>query len=38
MWSDGEPIDPSPAVDQAINGDFPWLEIQCKRVPQVDLH
>jgi hypothetical protein len=26
MWSDGEPIDPSPTIDQAINGGFPWLE------------
>jgi hypothetical protein len=31
MWSDGEPIDPSPNIDQAINGGFPWLEIQCSR-------
>jgi hypothetical protein len=31
MWSDGEPIDPSPTIDQAINGGFPWLEIQCSR-------
>jgi phage FluMu protein Com len=31
MWSDGEPIDPSPTVDQAINGGFPWLEIRCSR-------
>ena len=31
MWSDGEPIDPSPTIDQAINGGFPWLEIQCAR-------
>jgi hypothetical protein len=23
MWSDGEPIDPSPSIDQAINGGFP---------------
>ena len=28
---DGEPIDPSPTIDQAINGGFPWLEIQCSR-------
>ena len=28
MWSDGEPIDPSPTIDQALNGGFPWLEIQ----------
>src|ERR1700682_2803429 len=31
MWSDGEPIDPSPSVDQAVNGGFPWLEIRCAR-------
>lgn len=31
MWSDGEPIDPSPTIDQAINGGLPWLEIQCSR-------
>jgi hypothetical protein len=31
MWADGEPIDPSPTIDQAINGGFPWLEIQCTR-------
>jgi hypothetical protein len=31
MWADGEPIDPSPTVDQAINGGFPWLEIECTR-------
>ncbi|MDR6658995.1 hypothetical protein J2W51_001537 [Tardiphaga robiniae] len=31
MWADGEPIDPSPTVDQAINGGFPWLEIECSR-------
>ncbi|WP_342724655.1 hypothetical protein AAFG07_37595 [Bradyrhizobium sp. B097] len=31
MWSDGEPIDPSPAIDQAVNGGFPWLEIMCER-------
>ena len=31
MWADGEPIDPSPAVDQAINGGYPWLEIRCSR-------
>jgi hypothetical protein len=29
MWSDGEPIDPSPTIDQAINGGVPWLEIPC---------
>jgi hypothetical protein len=31
MWSVGEPIDPSPTIDQAINGGFPWLEIECSR-------
>jgi hypothetical protein len=31
MWADGEPIDPSPTVDQALNGGFPWLEIECTR-------
>jgi hypothetical protein len=31
MWSDGEPVDPSPTIDQAVNGGFPWLEIQCAR-------
>jgi len=31
MRSDGEPIDPSPTIDQAVNGGFPWLEIQCAR-------
>lgn len=31
MWSAGGPIDPSPTVDQAISGGFPWLEIRCPR-------
>ena len=31
MWSDGGPVDPSPTIDQAINGGFPWLEIACSR-------
>jgi hypothetical protein len=31
MWSDGGPIDPSPTIDQTINGGFPWLEIKCSR-------
>jgi hypothetical protein len=31
MWSDGGPVDPSPSIDQAINGGFPWLEIACSR-------
>jgi len=28
MWSDGGPIDPSPTIDQAINGGY---EIKCSR-------
>ena len=24
MWANGEPIDPSPTIDQAINGGYPW--------------
>jgi hypothetical protein len=31
MWADGEPIDPSPTVDQAISGGYSWLEIECSR-------
>ncbi|MGY3404936.1 hypothetical protein ACVWZV_001049 [Bradyrhizobium sp. GM5.1] len=31
VWSDGEPIDPSLTIDQAINGGYPWLEIECSR-------
>jgi hypothetical protein len=31
MWSAGEPIDPSPTIDQAINGGYPWLQIECLR-------
>lgn len=31
MWVDGTPIDPSPTIDQAINGGHPWLEIECSR-------
>jgi hypothetical protein len=31
MWSDGGPIDPSPTIDQAINGGHAWLEIKCSR-------
>jgi hypothetical protein len=29
MWSDSGPIDPSPTLDQAINGGYPWLEVEC---------
>jgi hypothetical protein len=31
MWADGGPIDPSPTVDQGINGGYSWLEIECSR-------
>lgn len=31
LWADGGPIDPSPAIDQALNGGYPWLEIECSR-------
>ena len=31
MWADGKPLDPSPTIDQAVNGGFPWLEIECSR-------
>ena len=31
MWSNGGPVDPSPTIDQAINGGYPWLEIRCFR-------
>lgn len=31
MWADGEPMDPSPAINQAINGGYGWLEIECLR-------
>jgi hypothetical protein len=31
MWADGGPVDPSPTVDQAINGGFTSLEIECSR-------
>jgi len=30
-WADGGPVDPSPTIDQAINGGYPWLEIECSR-------
>ncbi|WP_038965570.1 hypothetical protein [Bradyrhizobium diazoefficiens] len=31
MWADGGPIDPSPTIDQTINGGYVWLEIECSR-------
>ena len=36
MWSDGEPIDPSPTIDQAVNGGFPWLEIQVRALQDAE--
>ncbi|MGY3032742.1 hypothetical protein ACVIIV_001912 [Bradyrhizobium sp. USDA 4354] len=29
MWADGGPVDPSPTMDQAVNGGYSWLEIEC---------
>jgi phage FluMu protein Com len=26
-----EPIDPSPTIDQAVNGGYSWVEIECSR-------
>src|SRR5665213_1404369 len=31
MWSNGGPVDPSPTVEQAINGGYGFLEIECSR-------
>jgi hypothetical protein len=31
MWSVGGPIDPSPTIGEALNGGYPWLEVQCSR-------
>lgn len=31
MWRDGSPIDPSPAIHEAVNGGFPYLEVRCSR-------
>jgi hypothetical protein len=31
MWREGGPIDPSPTVDQAINGGCGWLQVRCSR-------
>lgn len=31
LWADGGPIDPSPTIDQAINGGYSWLQIECSR-------
>jgi hypothetical protein len=31
MWANRKPIDPSPTVDQALSGSYPWLEIECSR-------
>ena len=37
MWADGGPIEPSPTVDQAVNGGYAWLEIECKAKREVDM-
>jgi hypothetical protein len=31
VWADGGPIDPSPTIDQAVNGGYSSLEIECSR-------
>lgn len=31
MWADGGPIDPSPTIDQSLNGGYSWIEIECSR-------
>lgn len=31
MWADGEPIDPSPSIGQAVNGGYSWIQIECSR-------
>lgn len=31
MWADGGPVDPSPTIDQSINGGYTWLQIECSR-------
>lgn len=31
MWADGEPVDPSPTIDQAVSGGYSWLQIECSR-------
>ncbi|MCK1497809.1 MULTISPECIES: zinc-ribbon domain-containing protein [unclassified Bradyrhizobium] len=31
MWADGGPIDPSPTIDQSLNGGYSWIEIECPR-------
>jgi hypothetical protein len=31
MCAEGEPIDPSPTIDQAVNADYRWIQIQCSR-------
>lgn len=31
MWADGGPIDPSPSIDQAVNGGYSRIEIECSR-------
>lgn len=38
MWADGEPIDPSPTIDQAVNGGYSSLILRFplrKYLPQL---
>ena len=40
MWADGKPAEPSPTIDQAVNGGYQWLEIEssrCKTKRDVDI-
>jgi hypothetical protein len=37
MWSDGDPIDPSPTIGQAVSGGFRLAEIRCKTPGDVNL-
>jgi hypothetical protein len=32
MWAEGEPIDPSPTIDQAINGGYVLAQLRSVRV------
>jgi hypothetical protein len=40
MWADSGPAGPSPTIGQAINGEYPWLGVECSRcktIRSVDL-
>jgi len=36
LWSDGEPIDPSPTIDQAVNGGFPLAGDQVRALQDAE--